>query len=181
MTGGGPAVLARVLPGHHAGSTYADLPLPETDDFVELFRMHYPRLVRALVLAGSSTPAAEDVAQEAFARTFRHWRRVRGGTNPSGYVYRTGFRLLRRRGVVPSSPLDDLPSAGSDPADVAAANTDLERALSALPPRRRACAVLCWCLDLSPADAAEALKLAPGTVRKQLELARRDLRAAQSG
>jgi DNA-directed RNA polymerase specialized sigma24 family protein len=60
------------------------------------------------------------------------------------------------------------------------ASADLERALTALPPRRRARAVLCWCLDLSPADAAEALKLPLGTVRKQLELARRDLRAGQS-
>jgi hypothetical protein len=116
MADGGPAVLAPVIGDHHAGPTYANLPLPETDDFVELFRMHYPRLVRALVLAGSSTPGAEDLAQEAFARTFRHWRRVRGGTNPAGYVYRTGFRLLRGSGAVPASPIDDLPAAGSDPA-----------------------------------------------------------------
>ena len=30
MAGGGPAVLAPTLTGHHAGLTFADLPLPET-------------------------------------------------------------------------------------------------------------------------------------------------------
>jgi RNA polymerase sigma factor (sigma-70 family) len=140
--------------------------------------------VRALVLAGSPTPTAEDLAQEAFARTFRHWRRVRQGTNPPGYVYRVAFRLLHKRGALPTTPLDDaaLPTAG--PEDAAVSRADLEDALRAMPPRRRACAVLWFALGLTPTEAAEALRIAPGTVRKQLELARAALRlrlADQSG
>ena len=67
------------------------------DDFVTVYEAHYPRLVRALEIGGLDRPAAEDVAQEAFARTLGHWRRVRLGTNPPGYVYRTAFRLSRSR------------------------------------------------------------------------------------
>ena len=157
--------------------------LVDSADFVDLFQMHYPRLVRALTLSGATLPTAEDVAQEAFARTFRHWRRVRRGANPPGYLYLVAFRVLRRRGLLSTTPLDDasigaLPaSAGPGPEDAAILTVDLERALRSLPPRRRACAVMCWCLDLTPSEAADALGIATGTVRKQLELARHDLRA----
>src|SRR5438105_3769771 len=65
-------------------------------DFVEVYRAHYGRLVRALELAGAGRATAEDLAQEAFARTYRHWRRVREGLNPSGYPYRVAFRLAAR-------------------------------------------------------------------------------------
>jgi RNA polymerase sigma factor (sigma-70 family) len=70
-------------------------------------------LVRALELAGAPRPAAEDVAQEAFARMLTHWRRVRTGSNPAGYAYRTAFRLLsrsRRSRQVPT--LTVAPEAG---------------------------------------------------------------------
>ena len=44
-----------------------------------------------------------------------------------------------------------------------------------MPPRRRACVVLCWLLEAPTAEAAAALGIADGTVRKHLEMARRDL------
>jgi RNA polymerase sigma factor (sigma-70 family) len=158
------------------------LPLPATDEFAELFRYHYPRLVRALQLAGAPHWQAEDIGQEAFARTFAHWRRVRTGTNPPGYLFRVAFRLLRRRGLLPSSPLDDRLEPGPlMTEDTAAARVDIERALAAMPPRRRACVVLCWLLETTTAHAAEALNIAPGTVRKQLELARSQLAGQLTG
>ena len=155
------------------------LPEATSDDFVDLFREHYPRLARALRLAGADQWQAEDIAQEAFARTLGHWRRVRGGPNPPGYVFRTAFRLLYKRGVLPAVE-DDEPDARPDeraisPADAAAHAVDLERALAAMPPRRRACVVLCWLLETPTGEAAEALGIADGTVRKHLEAARRDL------
>jgi RNA polymerase sigma factor (sigma-70 family) len=165
---------------------HADLPvdplLAATDDFAELFRYHYPRLIRAIQLAGTPPWQAEDIAQEAFARTFGHWRRVRNGSNPAGYLFRVAFRLLHRRGLLPASPLDERIEAApmgtatpDHPDDAAASRVDLERALAAMPPRRRACVVLCWLLETGTAEAGEALGIAPGTVRKQLELARRQL------
>jgi RNA polymerase sigma factor (sigma-70 family) len=172
-------MLATPTAGHHAVAT-DNLPLPETDDFVELFRMHYPRLVRALELAGASSTSAEDLAQEAFARTFRHWRRVRHGTSPPGYLYRVAFRLSHRRGLLPTTPLDDVYPSVAGPEEAAVAALDLERCLATMPPRRRACAVLCLAIGLSPVEAGEALRIAPGTVRKQLDLARASLRLSLS-
>ncbi len=40
----------------------------ETDEFVELYRVHYPRVVAALSLIGADHAKAEYLGQEAFAR-----------------------------------------------------------------------------------------------------------------
>jgi len=147
-----------------------------TEDFAELFRVHYPRLIRALQLAGVRPSEAEDIAQESFARVLRRWRQVRSGTNPPGYLFRIAFRLVRRRGLLPTSPLDEqLPSTSPPTDEQAAVKADVDRALAVMPPRRRACVVLCWMSGLTSVDAAEALGIAAGTVRKQLELARQQL------
>jgi RNA polymerase sigma-70 factor, ECF subfamily len=144
------------------------------DDFVALYKTHYPRLVRALELSGSSRPTAEDVAQEAFARTLWHWKRVKRGTNPAGYVYRVAFRLFRR------DRRQDLPLVGEPVSpDIAAEVTlslEIERALQAMSPAQRKCAVLCLAVGLSTKEAARALGIAESTVRKQIERARGDLR-----
>ena len=84
-------------------ATTERIPEARSDDFVDLFTSQYSRLVGVLRISGAHGTAAEDLAQEAFARTLGHWRRVRQGSNPAGYVYRVAFRLLKRR-VVPSRP-----------------------------------------------------------------------------
>jgi RNA polymerase sigma factor (sigma-70 family) len=129
--------------------------------------------VRTLELGGAQRALAEDIAQEAFARTFGHWRRVRHGTNPPGYVYRTAFRLLRRR--LPDFELSGDERASPDIAGEAITNVSVKATLDAMPARRRACALLCFVVGLTPAEAGEALGIEASTVRKQLEHARRDL------
>ncbi len=149
-----------------------------SESFVTLYREHYPRVVRALELSGARAGVAEDLAQEAFARTLSHWRRVRNGSSPAGYVFKTAFRLAavrRRRDARP--PISLLAPSGDAGAE-ATTRVSLERALAAMPPGRRRCAVLCLIVGLAPRDAALALKLAPSTVRKQVERARSDLRRA---
>ncbi len=145
------------------------------EDFVGIYEAHYPRLVRALEIGGLDRPAAEDVAQEAFARTLGHWRRVRLGTNPPGYVYRTAFRLSRshwrREDTLPPEQ-----ASRNDTAAEAVSNLALEAALGQMPARRRACATLCFVVGLTPRETARTLGIAEGTVRKQLGMARDDLR-----
>jgi len=156
------------------------LPEAGSDDFVDLFTAQYAKLVGVLRVAGAERSTAEDIAQEAFARTLKHWRRVRHGTNPAGYVYRVAFRLLQRRtSALRESSLDDIDSihdvASSSPAtdDTAIANVTAANALDAMPPRRRACAALCWYLGFTSEEAADILGIDASTVRKQLERARR--------
>jgi RNA polymerase sigma factor (sigma-70 family) len=150
------------------------------DDFVTVYETHYPRLVRALQIGGLDRPSAEDVAQEAFARTLGHWRRVRLGTNPPGYVYRTAFRLSRGHWKHDHAPELERPSP-ADTAAEAVTNLGLEEALRHMPARRRACAMLCFVVGLSPKEAGRSLGIAEGTVRKQLGLAREDLKPLMDG
>lgn len=145
------------------------------EDFVTVYERHYPRLVRALEIGGLDGASAEDVAQEAFARTLGHWRRVRLGTNPPGYVYRTAFRLSRGHWKQEHGPEIEQASR-NDPAAEAVAKLVLEAALAQMPARRRACAMLCFVVGLTPKEAARSLGIAEGTVRKQLGLARDDLK-----
>ena len=157
-------------------------PLPEavSDDFVDLFLSQYPRLVGALRVAGAERAAAEDLAQEAFARTLSHWRRVRQGSSPAGYVFRVAFRLLSRRGGIVEVPLTDTDPTESAPGpeDSAIARVGVRTALAAMPPRRRACAALCWYLGFTSEEAGAILGIDGATVRTQLERARRAAAAA---
>jgi RNA polymerase sigma factor (sigma-70 family) len=144
-----------------------------TLEFVEMYERHYPRLVRALEISGATRPEAEDIAQEAFARTLGHWRRVRGGTNPPGYAYTVAFRFARRRMPPAALLADERPAP--DVAGEAVTKVVVGSTLAGMPPRRRTCAVLCLIGGLSPAEAGEVLGIEASTVRKQLEHARAEL------
>jgi RNA polymerase sigma factor (sigma-70 family) len=154
------------------------------DDFVLLYESTYPRVVRALEYAGSNRSTAEDLAQEAFARTLGHWRRVRRGTNPAGYVYRVAFRLARRQDEGGRRGVATADVAGPASPDIAVVTTlrlSASAVIECMPPARRSCALLCLVAELSPKEAGRALGIAESTVRKQLERAREDLRAALGG
>lgn len=144
-------------------------------EFAALWQAQYPRLVRALALSGLGAADAEDVAQEAFARTLGHFWRVRRGDNPAGYVFRVAFRLARRRA---GAPLLEPPHRGDAPDAEATTRAAVEAALAVMPPARRRCAVACLLAGLTPHEVARALHCAPGTVRKHLAAARADLQRA---
>jgi RNA polymerase sigma factor (sigma-70 family) len=155
------------------------LPEAGSDDFVDLFTAQYAKLVGVLRVAGAERTTAEDLAQEAFARTLGHWKRVRHGSNPAGYVYRVAFRLLQRRVGLPESSLvdvdvdGDIAHAGPSTEDSAVANMTARSALANMPPRRRACAALCWYLGFTSEEAADILGIDAATVRTHLDRARR--------
>jgi len=153
------------------------LPEAETDDFVELFRSQYRRVVTAMRLAGAGADS-EDVAQEAFARTYRHWRRVRHGSSPAGYVFRVAFRQHAKRGGVREVVVagnDLLQPVAPSPEDAVLTTSAVASAIAKMPPARRSCAVACWLAGLRAEEAATAFGISAATVRKQLERARADL------
>jgi RNA polymerase sigma-70 factor (ECF subfamily) len=148
-----------------------------SDNFDDLYREHYPRLTRALTLAGAGD-ATEDLAQEAMARTLASWRRVRHGTNPPGYAYTTAFRLLQRhQRRTRTTDMTRAPTIAG-PEAVAITNVVLAQTLDAMPPGRRAVAALCISLGWTTDEAATALRISPSTARVQLHRARTDLHHA---
>jgi RNA polymerase sigma factor (sigma-70 family) len=154
-----------------------------TGDFVDLYTRQYRRLVKALELAGATRPLAEDLAQEAFVRTYRHWRRVREGPNPSGYPYRVAFRLLSKDRRATRTAVASVSFVAGQPReaatdDLVARRDEVLRALRDLTVTQRAAVVLCLCVGFSSEEAARALGMKAATVRKHIERARPQLRVS---
>ncbi|HUP76091.1 MAG TPA: sigma-70 family RNA polymerase sigma factor [Acidimicrobiales bacterium] len=165
---------------HALGAEVASMPSYVVDDFAVVYARHYRRLVVTLCLSGASLETAEEITQEAFLRAFSSWTRVRLGSNPPGYLYRTSFRLWRRRrrrdarsslGTQSTPPF-------SDPASEATTRVALQRAFAALPPKTRTCAALALHSGLDTVEIARILHIKPATVRVHVHNARSALRAA---
>jgi RNA polymerase sigma-70 factor (sigma-E family) len=112
---------------------------------------------------------AEDLVQEALARSLRRWRWVQGDAVP--YVRRTmvnthisrwrSWQARVRLGSVPDGRADDPGLRRSDDWDL------MRRALARLPVRQRTVLVLRYYEDLPDATIAELMACTPGTVRSQ--------------
>ena len=136
-----------------------------------------------------SVEAAEDAVQEAFCRLWERRRSWRGEGSVSGLL----FRLARNSAVSAHRRLDaearavsvvsegmpahhEMPALPND--DVRAA---LERAIAALPPRRREVFLLRVVHDLSYKEIAGVMGTSAQTVANQLSSALRELRTTLSG
>lgn len=119
---------------------------------------------------------ARDVAQEAMARAYAHWRRASG--HPEAWVSRVAANraidLLRRRGRV-SEPAQE-PVADHGPH--ATERLELVRALEALPRRQREVVVLRYLADLPEAEVAAQLGCSAGTVKQHASRGLAALRSA---
>jgi RNA polymerase sigma-70 factor (sigma-E family) len=135
------------------------------DSFGEFVAAALPGLLQfGHVLTGDSRKA-EDLVQEALARTLRRWRSVRHD-NAVAYVRRvmvnTHINRWRRwearvqLGEVPDRTADDPALRRSDDWD------QLRRALSRLPMRQRTVLVLRYFEDLPEAEIAQLMGCQPG-------------------
>ncbi|WP_030165681.1 SigE family RNA polymerase sigma factor [Spirillospora albida] len=147
------------------------------EDFTQFVAARSARLIRtAYVLAGDQH-AAEDLLQTALTRTAARWRHVRG--DPEAYVRRVMYNeqisRWRRRGR--ESAMADVPDlAVADRSGEVDLRLALQRALLALPPRKRAVLVLRYFEDLPEKEVALILGCSVGTVRSQTHKALTRLR-----
>jgi RNA polymerase sigma factor (sigma-70 family) len=152
-------------------------------DFEEFFRAEYGRLVRTVYLLTRNGAEAEEIAQEAMARTYERWDRVRTLDSPAGYVYRTALNLNRKRLrwlAVRARPLTTAPAQ----ADVDAAlenQSEFSRALDTLPIGQRQALVLVAWLGMSAEEAGTILGIKPASVRSRVHRARTTLRQLLGG
>lgn len=150
---------------------------PEYDSFAEFYAANRRSVLAALALTLRDRELARDAAAEGMARACQHWSKVRTYRNPSGWAYRVGLnwatsRLRKFRRERPAES-----AAGSVAPAQTVPNPDLEAALASLPVEQRAVVVLRYFLDWSEAATAEALGIAPGTVKSHLSRALARLRA----
>jgi len=142
--------------------------------YADFVRSRTPALLRSAFLLTGDQHLAEDLVQEAFARTHRAWSRLEREGNAEAYarkvMYHAQVSIWRRPKVAEVLPGDDLAGSGGradDPADDAARRVVLHRALLRLSPKQRAAVVLRYFEDHTEAEAAQLLGVSPSTLRTQ--------------
>ncbi len=143
-----------------------------------------PRLYRAALRLLGDPAEAEDVAQEAMLRAWRHADRFdprRGAAMSWGYRIAVNLAIDRRRAAARGPT--PLPAALADAAPDAEAVLALRQrmaallaAVAALPARQRAALALAYGHNATGAVAARALRTTPRALEGLLHRARRALR-----
>jgi RNA polymerase sigma-70 factor (sigma-E family) len=137
------------------------------DEFEEFCRREQSRLIGVLGLYCGDFDVAEEIAQEAFARVWRDWSRVREKDSPAAWTQRVGINLansLYRRRKAERRMRERVGGSSSVLPPDCADRVTVQRALSALPDRQRAVLILRFYLDYSVNETAFALNMPPGTV-----------------
>jgi RNA polymerase sigma-70 factor (sigma-E family) len=147
-----------------------------TEALRRVYAVEYPRLVGLARLLVDRREDAEEVVQEAFARTWANLGKVRGD-DPLPYVRRAVVnlsrgRLRRRRTAAAHRPERDVDveSAELGAARGARAAAVISR-LRELPRRQRECIVLRFYDDLTVPEIARSLGVAEGSVKSHLHRA----------
>lgn len=141
------------------------------EGLVDLYREHYPSLVRLAALLLHDVATAEDVTQEAFAKVYLAWGRIREPEKALAYVRSAVLNGARSHGrhlqVVDRhrpEPQRDTQSAEAT-AMAGEAHREVITALRALPARQRECLALRYYLGLSEAEIAQTLGISAGSVK----------------
>jgi RNA polymerase sigma-70 factor (sigma-E family) len=144
----------------------------DEEDYLGFVVARYRTLVRAAVLVGCRPQDAEDAVQDALVRCYVAWPRVNAADDRDAYVYRilvnSIFRGWRRRwrGERPSSEMPE-PDPAEDVATGVSLTHPVRVALARLGREQREVLVLRYFADLSEAQIAQVLDIAPGTVKSR--------------
>lgn len=155
--------------------------------FANVFREHYPYVVRLAASLIGDVESAKDVAQDVFVAVFRGLPKFRGDSSLKTWIYQITLRTAGRHSVKRKSQpatglaFDFESLHGGESADSAAALADLVAALASLPLEARTVLALVAIEGLSHEAAAEVLGVPVGTVWSRLHAARRKLVLAMSG
>ncbi|WP_127497552.1 SigE family RNA polymerase sigma factor [Actinoplanes solisilvae] len=159
--------------------------MPDTIDdlFSDFVRARTPALLRTAFLLTGDRHLAEDLVQDALARTHRGRHRLDDPGHFEAYTRTAMYHLhvsrWRRRRVVESLPgeLTDVAHPDSDHSRRTDLKLALHEALAQLTRRQRAVLVLRYFEDRSEAEAADLLHCSVGTIKSQTSKALARLRA----
>jgi RNA polymerase sigma factor (sigma-70 family) len=148
----------------------------DTSEFEAWYTGQYRRLVATMYLVCGNRAAASDAVDEACARAFERWSRVRAMESPTGWTLVVARNALRttsradRRRVTAHRRVEQV--RGAPPPDM---HLEVWDAVRRLPRRQREVVALRYLGDLRERDIAEVLAIAPGTVARALHDARQSL------
>ncbi|MEU6859507.1 SigE family RNA polymerase sigma factor [Glycomyces sp. NPDC046736] len=150
----------------------------EFEDFV---RARSGALCAAAYLLTGDRGLAEDLVQDALARTWRSWKRLHRTANAEAYTRRTMYHLhvsrWRRRKVAEITS-EELPERADESGDESetALRVAVHAALLSLPANQRAAIVLRYFEDHTEASAAAILDCPVTTLRSRVQRGLRRLR-----
>jgi RNA polymerase sigma-70 factor (sigma-E family) len=143
--------------------------------FSAFFEAHYHPALRLAALLTGNAGQAEDVVCDAFAKVYARWRR--GGVDDvEAYLRQAVVNTLRskwrRRALETRKDASVRVAAGTPHSSAGFESGVVERdavwaALDRLPDGQRRVVVLRYYEDLSEAEVARLLDIAPGTVKSQ--------------
>jgi RNA polymerase sigma-70 factor (sigma-E family) len=143
------------------------------DLFCEFVRTRSPALLRTAFLLTGDRHLAEDLVQDALARTHRGRHRLDDPGHFEAYtrtaMYHQHVSWWRRRRITETMPgeLADIVQPDSDHARRTDLKLALHEVLARLTRRQRAVLVLRFFEDRSEAEAAELLQCSVGTIKSQ--------------
>jgi RNA polymerase sigma-70 factor (ECF subfamily) len=151
------------------------------EDFDHLYRISYPKILATLVGVLGDHAAAEDCAQETFARALRAWARWKPDAPAEAWLHRIALNLAisarRRQRFQHLGDLVRLLGSGLPHADPGEAGGEgLFVALRRLPPKQAAAVVLRHFHGYSNREISAALGIPERTVASRLATARQRLR-----
>ena len=148
----------------------------DSDAFDTFFRAERDQLVAQAYLLVGELSAAQDLAQQALERTWRHWKKVRRYDNPAAWTRRVLFNMAlnTRRRWGREQPLGKVERACDEPPEE---HLELVAALRSLPSDQCRAIVLHDALGFSVAEVASELRMPEGTVKSWLSRGRSKLAA----
>lgn len=150
-------------------------------EFEDFYRSEYRSVARALLIVAGSAVAAEDLAQEAFARTYERWESVSAMASPAGYVYRAALNLHRSRLRRAAVALRHRESSSARVEPEPGLRHEVREMLASLPRAQREALMLVEWLGYTAEEAAVILGVRPSSVRGRLHRARIALRERFGG
>ena len=146
------------------------------EQFEAFYRREYAAVVAlAFALCGRGT-AAEDLTQEAFLATYRHWAQVGHYERPGAYVRHVVANLAisqgRRRAVEARALVGLAGRARSRVEDLEPPDADFWQTVRSLPPKQAQAVALYYLEDRPAEEIAEILHCSVSTVRVHLHRGR---------
>ena len=151
----------------------------DEERFTDFVRAYSGSLFRTAYLMTGDYQRAEDILQTSLVRIYQRWPRIDAMERPLGYAQKVvtsqAVSWWRRRSARETPlPPGDEPAWGGNVEEIAE-HDRVWRAVLSLPPRQRQVTVLRYYEDLTEAQIAETLGMAPGTVKSHSHAAARRL------
>ncbi len=161
--------------------TTQDTQADKDADFSAYMSARQPALYRTAYLLAGDHASAEDLLQNAFAKLYLSWDKIRDREALDGYVRRIMVNehnsLWRRAWKRREHATDTMPENGTHDTYDDGTDHALWSFVQTLPPKQRSVVVLRYYEQLSEAETAAALGISVGTVKSQASRALAGLRA----